>query len=166
MSLFRARSYNVSHHWRSMGQLAVVNAPYSFAYIWAAVKPWLAKETQEKVDILGPNYQEVLLNIVDAENLPESLGGKCTCEKEGGCQFSSAGPWMENRKERRDKWLRGELKSAGLSLELRPIDDVAPANGETSSQSRELSKSVSATKPDDVLESGAVSNGHGEGESL
>lgn len=80
-----------------MGQLAIVNAPSSFTFIWAVIKPWLSKETAEKVDVLGTDYKDVLLEMVDEENLPSVLGGKCTCEEEGGCHLSGAGPWMEGR---------------------------------------------------------------------
>ena len=99
-----------------MGHLAVINAPYSFAAIWAAVGPWLAKETQEKVHILSSDYQSGLLELVDAENLPASLGGDCTCEGFGGCEASQASPWMLDRERRREMWLRGDLERAGLSL--------------------------------------------------
>ncbi|KAF8903164.1 CRAL-TRIO domain-containing protein [Gymnopilus junonius] len=81
----------------TMGQLAVINAPSTFTVIWNAVKPWLAKETVEKVDILGGNYKDVLLSLVDAENLPASLGGTCTCSEFGGCNLSGAGPWQHGR---------------------------------------------------------------------
>ena len=80
-----------------MGQLAIINAPGTFTMIWNAVKPWLSKETAAKVDILGVNYQDVLLDLVDAENLPTSLGGNCTCNDLGGCHLSGAGPWQEGR---------------------------------------------------------------------
>lgn len=80
-----------------MGQLAIINAPPSFTFIWSIVKPWLAKETVEKVDILGKDYKEVLLQIIDADNLPTTLGGNCTCSSAGGCDLSSAGPWMDER---------------------------------------------------------------------
>ena len=91
-----------------MAKLAIVNAPSSFTTIWSFIKPWLAKETVQKVDILGSDYQKVLLDLVDAENLPASLGGKCTCSEFGGCEKSNSGPWSEGRKERRERWLRGE----------------------------------------------------------
>lgn len=78
-----------------MGQLAIVNAPSSFAFIWSMIKPWLSKETAEKVDILGSDYKKVLLDLIDAENLPSTLGGNCTCE--GGCHLSSRGPWLDGR---------------------------------------------------------------------
>ncbi|KAI6147488.1 CRAL-TRIO domain-containing protein [Pisolithus tinctorius] len=80
-----------------MAKLAIVNAPSSFTFIWSVVKPWLSKETAEKVDVLGSDYQSVLLELVDAENLPTTLGGKCTCEHAGGCDLSGAGPWMDER---------------------------------------------------------------------
>lgn len=53
-----------------MGQLAIVNAPSSFTFIWSVIRPWLSKETADKVDILGSDYKDVLLNLVDAESLP------------------------------------------------------------------------------------------------
>ncbi|KAF8195579.1 CRAL-TRIO domain-containing protein [Pholiota molesta] len=81
----------------TMGQLAIINAPATFTMIWSVVKPWLSKETVAKIDILGSDYQDVLLELVDAENLPTSLGGKCTCSDVGGCHLSGAGPWQEGR---------------------------------------------------------------------
>ncbi|KAJ2921164.1 hypothetical protein H1R20_g2486, partial [Candolleomyces eurysporus] len=81
----------------SMGQLAIVNAPSSFTMIWAMIKPWISKETAAKVDILGSDYAKVLLELIDEENLPSTLGGKCTCAEHGGCHLSGAGPWMEGR---------------------------------------------------------------------
>ncbi|KIP05367.1 hypothetical protein PHLGIDRAFT_43261, partial [Phlebiopsis gigantea 11061_1 CR5-6] len=64
----------------TMSQLAIVNAPSSFTAIWAVMRPWLAKETVAKVNVLGHNYQSALLELVDKENLPATLGGTCTCE--------------------------------------------------------------------------------------
>jgi hypothetical protein len=85
----------------SMGQLAIINAPSSFTFIWSIIKPWLAKETADKVDILGSNYREVLLELVDEDALPSVIGGGCHCGGEGddgrGCALSGAGPWLEGR---------------------------------------------------------------------
>ncbi|THV05311.1 CRAL/TRIO domain-containing protein [Dendrothele bispora CBS 962.96] len=94
------RSFQVSQDYypETMGQLAILNAPSSFTFIWSAVKPWLDKETVKKIDVLGSDYQERLLELIDAENLPSILGGKCTCEEFGGCHLSGAGPWLDGRK--------------------------------------------------------------------
>lgn len=80
-----------------LGRLTVINAPSTFTAVWNIVKGWLSKETAEKIDILGSDYKGVLLDLVDAENLPISLGGTCTCSEAGGCQLSGAGPWQEGR---------------------------------------------------------------------
>lgn len=85
-----------------MGKLVVVNAPSSFAYIWSVVKFWLSKETIEKVDVQGSNYREALLALIDVENLPVEYGGTCACQGEGGCVFSSAGPWLETREYKKE----------------------------------------------------------------
>lgn len=84
------------------------------------VKPWLAKETVEKVDICGKDYREVLLHIVDADNLPTTLGGNCTCSGTGGCDLSSAGPWMDERLAKRAA-AKEDTHSIGSSDTSTPI---------------------------------------------
>jgi len=97
-SLVRS-SFQISQDYypESMGQLAIINAPSTFTIIWSAIKPWLSKETAAKVDVLGSDYKNVLLDLVDAENLPASLGGACTCSDIGGCHLSGVGPWQDGR---------------------------------------------------------------------
>ncbi|KAG8214483.1 CRAL-TRIO domain-containing protein [Butyriboletus roseoflavus] len=109
-------SFQISQDYypETMGQLAIINAPSSFTFIWSIVKPWLSKETVEKVDILATDYKEVLLQIVDADNLPAILGGNCTCSSAGGCDLSSAGPWMDERLAKRTTTM-GEVLSVGPS---------------------------------------------------
>ena len=106
-----------------MARLAIVNAPRGFSAIWNVMKPWIAKETAAKVTIMGSDYKSKLLEIIDPENLPAFLGGTCTCDGLGGCVKSNAGPWMHNRKRRRELWLNGErdtcaIKPGELEMEL------------------------------------------------
>lgn len=66
-------------------RLFVVNAPYVFTLIYRILRGWLDKRVQDKVFILGSDYQTTLLKYVDADNLPAKYGGKCSCRMEGGC---------------------------------------------------------------------------------
>jgi len=93
-------SFQISQDYfpETMGRLAIINAPSSFTFIWNVVKRWLSKETQEKIDILGVDYRDRLLELIDAENLPAILGGSCQCKE--GCDASGAGPWMDERRAR------------------------------------------------------------------
>lgn len=155
-----------------MSQLAIVNAPSSFTAIWAVMRPWLAKETVEKVSVLGSNYATALLKLVDAENLPKSLGGTCTCSDAGPCDsghaegptvggiggeldmgrcaYSSAGPWMVGRTERREAWLRGERQIALQPGELKAY--FKQAEGEDSEKTAE-EHSTDAASADESSES-------------
>jgi len=111
-SLVRS-SFQISQDYypETMGRLLVINAPSSFTVIWGAVKPWLAKETVAKIDILGSDYKKELLEVIDEENLPAKFGGKCECV--GGCEVSNAGPWMDERK-RRDREMNGHGNGNGM----------------------------------------------------
>ena len=78
-----------------MGAMYVVNAPFVFSACWSVVKGFLDERTVAKIKILGGSYQKTLLEVIDAENLPAFLGGKCTCADRGGCAKSYAGPWED-----------------------------------------------------------------------
>jgi hypothetical protein len=64
----------------------MINSPSFFPIFWRMCKVFLDPVTQEKIKVLGANYQETLLNDLGKENLPVEYGGSCRCEeKEGGC---------------------------------------------------------------------------------
>ncbi|KAG5721690.1 Sec14 cytosolic factor [Termitomyces sp. T112] len=77
MKTLARKSFQISQDYfpETMGQLAIVNAPSIFPVIWGMIKPWISKETADKVDILGSDYKDVLLKLIDADCLPSSLGG-------------------------------------------------------------------------------------------
>ncbi|KAK7053835.1 CRAL-TRIO domain-containing protein [Favolaschia claudopus] len=76
-----------------MGAFYIINAPWAFTAVWAAIKPWLDEVTVKKVHILGgPSaYKPELLKQIDKEVLPKEFGGGCECV--GGCSMSDVGPW-------------------------------------------------------------------------
>ena len=70
----------------------IVNVSWIIKAGWWVVKAFLDAKTVSKIHILGSSYKEELLKYVDAENLPEFLGGKCNCTP-NGCLMESDGPW-------------------------------------------------------------------------
>ncbi|CDH50451.1 sec14 cytosolic [Lichtheimia corymbifera JMRC:FSU:9682] len=70
----------------TLNKLYLVNAPSAFVMVWKIVKAWLDPGTIEKIQILGKDFKDVLLQQIPAENLPSFLGGDCTCSHmPGGC---------------------------------------------------------------------------------
>jgi hypothetical protein len=64
-----------------------------FTGVWAIVKGFLDEKTRNKITIKGGKFEKDLLELVEPENLPKFLGGKCTCDEFGGCMKSGVGPW-------------------------------------------------------------------------
>ncbi|KAI0258399.1 CRAL-TRIO domain-containing protein [Gloeopeniophorella convolvens] len=145
----RALEVSQAYFPETMGQLAIVNAPPSFAAIWAAVRPWLAPRTRDKVAVLPD--AAALRELVAPENLPAALGGTCACAGPGGCAGSGAGPWMAGRAERRAAWLRGERARPGVDAEpasvAAPVLEKAQEKGSAQAQSCRRMSAVVAARP-------------------
>lgn len=63
----------------SLTTLYIINAPFVFRAMWTIVKAFLHPLTKKKIQILGGNYLPKLQEVIDDENIPKYLGGKCTC---------------------------------------------------------------------------------------
>ncbi|WOL12512.1 phosphatidylinositol/phosphatidylcholine transfer protein SFH3-like isoform X1 [Canna indica] len=74
-------------------RMFIINAGQGFRLLWNTVKSFLDPKTTAKIHVLGNKYQSKLLEIIDASELPEFLGGTCNCE--GGCLRSDKGPWKD-----------------------------------------------------------------------
>lgn len=90
----KATSVGQDYYPETMGKFYVINAPWGFSMAWSLVRPWLDEATANKIDILASDYKDELLKQVPPESLPKELGGTCECE--GGCSLSDAGPWNPN----------------------------------------------------------------------
>ncbi|CAI0436065.1 unnamed protein product [Linum tenue] len=79
----------------TLERMFVINAGPGFKLLWNTVKSFLDPDTVSKIHVLGYKYQSKLLEIVDPSQLPDFLGGTCTCADEGGCLRSGKGPWKD-----------------------------------------------------------------------
>lgn len=79
-----------------MGNVIVTNTPMVFTALWAVMKGFLDEKTRAKIKLVGGNFKPKLLEFIDDENIPEFLGGKCTCSHHPeGCISSNIGPWND-----------------------------------------------------------------------
>uniref|UniRef100_A0A0E0ETA3 CRAL-TRIO domain-containing protein n=1 Tax=Oryza meridionalis TaxID=40149 RepID=A0A0E0ETA3_9ORYZ len=91
----RMQKIDSDYYPETLHQMYVVNAGSGFKLIWNSVKGFLDPKTSSKIHVLGTNYQSRLLEVIDKSELPEFLGGSCTCS-EGGCLGSNKGPWNDH----------------------------------------------------------------------
>ncbi|KAJ9189703.1 hypothetical protein P3X46_000961 [Hevea brasiliensis] len=79
----------------TLNRMFIINGGSGFRLLWNTVKSFLDPKTAAKIHVLGSKYQSKLLEIIDASELPEFLGGTCTCADKGGCMRSDKGPWND-----------------------------------------------------------------------
>ncbi|KAL6661210.1 hypothetical protein ACP70R_000594 [Stipagrostis hirtigluma subsp. patula] len=91
----RMQKIDSDYYPETLHQMFVVNAGNGFKLIWNSVKGFLDPKTSSKIHVLGSNYQSRLLEVIDSSELPEFLGGSCTCSDKGGCLGSNKGPWND-----------------------------------------------------------------------
>ncbi|XP_047321600.1 phosphatidylinositol/phosphatidylcholine transfer protein SFH3-like [Impatiens glandulifera] len=76
-------------------RMYIINAGSGFRLLWNTVKSFLDPKTTAKIQVLSNKYQAKLLEVIDASELPDFLGGTCTCADKGGCLRSDKGPWND-----------------------------------------------------------------------
>lgn len=78
----------------NMAKMFLLNTNRFFGLVYNIIKGFLDIETRKKIELLGNDYKDKVLEYIDAENLPTFLGGNCTCSHvPGGCLYCDIGPW-------------------------------------------------------------------------
>uniref|UniRef100_A0A7N0T2E4 CRAL-TRIO domain-containing protein n=1 Tax=Kalanchoe fedtschenkoi TaxID=63787 RepID=A0A7N0T2E4_KALFE len=93
--LQRLQKIDGDNYPETLNRMFIINAGSGFRLLWSTVKSFLDPKTTAKIHVLGNKYQSKLLEIIDASELPEFLGGSCTCADKGGCMRSDKGPWND-----------------------------------------------------------------------
>ncbi|KAM0012849.1 putative CRAL-TRIO lipid binding domain, CRAL/TRIO domain, CRAL/TRIO domain superfamily [Helianthus debilis subsp. tardiflorus] len=89
------QSIDGNNYPETLCRMYIINAGSGFRILWNTVKSFLDPRTTAKIHVLGNKYQSKLLEVIDASELPEFLGGTCTCADKGGCMRSDRGPWQD-----------------------------------------------------------------------
>ncbi|XP_034198928.1 phosphatidylinositol/phosphatidylcholine transfer protein SFH8-like isoform X3 [Prunus dulcis] len=93
--MVRLQKIDSDNYPETLCRMFIINAGPGFRMLWPTVKAFLDARTTAKIHVLGNKYQSKLLEIIDASELPEFLGGSCTCSNQGGCMRSDKGPWND-----------------------------------------------------------------------
>ncbi|CAJ1973283.1 unnamed protein product [Sphenostylis stenocarpa] len=91
----RLQKIDGDYYPETLCQMFIINAGPGFKMLWNTVKTFLDPKTTSKIHVLGNKFQSKLLEIIDESELPEFLGGICTCTDLGGCMRSDKGPWQD-----------------------------------------------------------------------
>ncbi|KAI3774795.1 hypothetical protein L1987_49357 [Smallanthus sonchifolius] len=89
--VMRLQKIDGDNYPETLHQMYIINAGPGFRLLWSTVKSFLDPKTVAKIHVLSNKSK--LLEIIDASELPEFLGGTCTCADKGGCLLSDKGPW-------------------------------------------------------------------------
>eukprot|EP00746_Dinoflagellata_sp_MGD_P155837 gnl/MRDRNA2_/MRDRNA2_85576_c2_seq5.p1 gnl/MRDRNA2_/MRDRNA2_85576_c2~~gnl/MRDRNA2_/MRDRNA2_85576_c2_seq5.p1 ORF type:complete len:479 (+),score=101.01 gnl/MRDRNA2_/MRDRNA2_85576_c2_seq5:65-1501(+) len=86
----------------TMGRMIVINAPSIASWVFGIISILLDTETQSRIQLIDcwntSRKDELLSELIAAEDIPAFLGGQCHCYE--GCQHSHKGPWSDAKIKR------------------------------------------------------------------
>ncbi|XP_057809188.1 phosphatidylinositol/phosphatidylcholine transfer protein SFH9-like [Salvia miltiorrhiza] len=91
--VMRMQRIDGNNYPETLHHMYIVNAGGGFKCLWNWAKGLLDPRTTMKITVLGTKFQDKLLEVIDASQLPDFLGGSCSCPNQGGCLRSDKGPW-------------------------------------------------------------------------
>ncbi|XP_071935884.1 phosphatidylinositol/phosphatidylcholine transfer protein SFH13-like isoform X2 [Coffea arabica] len=87
---------NNNYYPETLHRMFIVNAGPGFKKVlWPAAQKFLDAKTIAKIQVLEPKSLGKLLEAIDSSQLPDFLGGLCSCPVEGGCLSSNMSPWND-----------------------------------------------------------------------
>ncbi|XP_019051713.1 PREDICTED: phosphatidylinositol/phosphatidylcholine transfer protein SFH13-like isoform X3 [Nelumbo nucifera] len=122
----------------TLHRMFIVNAGPGFKMLWFAVKKFVDPKTIAKIQVLEPKTMSKLLEVIDSCQLPDFLGGSCTCSAEGGCLRSNKGPWNDPKimKLVHNAEATRERQATGIFDEEQKVDfKLYPSKGRSSDTS-------------------------------
>ncbi|KAJ4866768.1 Phosphatidylinositol/phosphatidylcholine transfer protein SFH13 [Raphanus sativus] len=85
-----------SYYPETLHRMYIVNAGTGFKkMLWPAAQKFLDAKTIAKIHVLDPRSLSKLHEVIDSSQLPDFLGGSCSCFGDGGCLRSNKGPWND-----------------------------------------------------------------------
>ncbi|KAG4138921.1 hypothetical protein ERO13_D07G163100v2 [Gossypium hirsutum] len=91
--VMRMQKIDGDNYPETLHQMYIVNAGNGFKLLWNTAKSFLDPRTTAKIHVLGNKFHNKLLESIYPSQLPEFLGGTCSCLNDGGCLRSDKGPW-------------------------------------------------------------------------
>ena len=138
-----------SYYPETLHRMFIVNAGFGFrSLIWPAAQKFLDPVTIAKIQVLEPKSLSKLLETIDSSQLPDFLGGVCTCANEGGCLRSNKGPWN-------DPEIAELVHHHDSSTRAITVESLEPAEGEWSqpqslNNNTENSSSANTSRREDI----------------
>lgn len=141
----QASAMSQNYYPERLGKFYLINAPWGFSSVFSVVKGFLDPVTVQKIHVLGSGYHKELLGQIPKENLPKLFGGTCDCE--GGCAFSDAGPWQDPQWAKPPKWAQDGKSTTIENAASSGVETHQPGGGSKAAPEPEKAGAGAAQAP-------------------